>query len=135
MVKAGLDGTLERIKKLLKFRKHEFFINGKLSNPPLAYTMPSRERERELARARMRAHVLMSPAKNFAGRSCKIFNGRPWKFHRPYNILLIIRKNPLSATSISVVDWRKRDMWIGSFYRAHSGRYGSKSINGTPLTA
>jgi len=38
------DGTLERIKKLLKFRKHKFFINGKLSNPPFAYTMLARER-------------------------------------------------------------------------------------------
>lgn len=54
---AGVDrgGTLERIKKLLKFRKHEFFINEKLSNPPFAYTMPS---------ARARAHVLNVSAEN-----------------------------------------------------------------------
>lgn len=44
--KWGRGRTLERIKKLLKFRKHEFFINEKLSNPPFAYTMSARKRER-----------------------------------------------------------------------------------------
>lgn len=96
--RARARGTLERIKKLLKFRKHEFFINGKLWNSPFAHIQCRWGSARARARSRM---CLTSPEQKISDRSkvAKILMGVPISRDLPPTVQrapLIIGKIPWS---------------------------------------